>query len=81
MALLGDFLEKFKKLHGDRLQSRQSVLDVVNQVLGVQLQQTDITIKNNTLTIKASPTLKTEIYMKKEALLQALLSHKITNIR
>ncbi len=81
MSFIGDFLEKFKKIHQDSFNKKQGLLDIVNSVTQLSFTSADISVKNGILSIKASPAQKTELYMKKDKLLQALSSHKIIAIR
>ncbi len=78
---VGDFLEKFKKLYSDKLNSRTTILQTCNGILGSSLGESSVTIKNHILYIKASPVLRMEIELKKTALLEALKSQNIVDIR
>lgn len=81
MSFIGDFLEKFKKIHTDSALKKQTLVDIVNSVTQLSFASSDLVLKNGTLSIKASPAQRTELYMKKDKLLQALSSHSIHTIR
>ncbi|MFA6397867.1 MAG: hypothetical protein WDK96_03445 [Candidatus Paceibacterota bacterium] len=76
---ISKFLEKFKiKLSSDD-DRKDSILNIINETIGSCLEKGDIKIKNGVLFIKNSPQIKSEIFMKKEKILEQLSLYK-TNI-
>ncbi len=77
------FLDKFKKILGDSGLQKDSVISVLKEELGVDLEKDKITISKNIASISASPILKNEILMRKQKILTKLkdLNINILDIR
>ncbi|KKR79722.1 MAG: hypothetical protein UU24_C0003G0012 [Candidatus Nomurabacteria bacterium GW2011_GWA2_40_9] len=51
---------------------RETVRDVLNSVLGIEIKREDIQIKNNTIYLNIKPIYKNEIFLKKEEIREKL---------
>lgn len=80
MFLIGDFLEKFKKIQSDRVVNYKSILSIINNQIGSSLTNKDIVVDRRILHIKASAIIKTEVYIKKDNLLKLLKEYNIDSI-
>jgi hypothetical protein len=81
MFNISGFLEKFKKIDGEKTLQKDQILKIVQQVLTINITAESFTIKNNILTFKGSPLFKGEVFMKKEELLALLFPYGIIDIR
>lgn len=72
MEGLGSLLEKFKKLLSSTEAYKKDVLNCINSVSRANLTPKDLIIKEQVIYIKANPTTRTEIYMKKGLILKEL---------
>ena len=72
MLDVSSFLEKFKHLIETDRSMKDSVINSVFKVLSFKLAENNITVKGGTITIKANPVLKSEIFMKKELILEEI---------
>lgn len=72
MEKISFFLKKFKTLGLDQELAKQAFIETVLKVLGVRLPPELVTLKGDTFYVKAHPTLKSELYLKREAVLLEL---------
>ncbi|MFA6050431.1 MAG: hypothetical protein WC761_04515 [Candidatus Paceibacterota bacterium] len=79
---LAALLERFKGLR-DPKEERQKIAEIVSKELGFDITEDLVELKKNVLTLKVDNYLKSEIFMRKEGLLEALKKEKffITEIR
>ena len=72
MEKISFFLEKFKTLGLDRNLATGAFIETVFKVLGVKLPPESVTLKEDTFFVRAHPALKSELYLKREAILSEL---------
>jgi hypothetical protein len=81
MFNIADFLEKFKKFDQNKTLKTENILKSIENVVGVKVDKKNITIKDGILHIQGSPTLRQEIFLKKERLLSLVATEGINDIR
>ena len=69
MEQVSFFLEKFKSLGLNSLIAKSVFIEAVEKILKVKISAENIELKNDTFFVKAHPTLKSELYMKREVIL------------
>ena len=69
---IGSYLEKFKKFSQSREFLRNSVSESIKEVCGIDIDSKNIEVKNFTAKIKERPIIKSEIFLKKEKILELL---------
>ena len=74
LALL---LERFKNIR-DPKEERQRIALIISRELGFEVAEDKVVLKKGILSISADNYLKAEIFMRKEALLEALKTEKIS---
>lgn len=80
MSLFQDILSGItNRLQKEGL-NKENVINEINNSVGVLLKPDQISIKNKTLFISASPTIKSIIYIKKNKLLEDLSKYNIKSI-
>ncbi len=72
MENISSFLEKFKKFLSSSVSVKQSVVEVLKDVLGVDVDTKSINIKNSFVFIKCSPALKNAIFLKKKLIIDGI---------
>lgn len=70
MFNIAQYLEKFKNLGGTERGLKEAIVFSVKKVVGVDIDAKDISLKNGEAFIKASPTIKNAIYIKKGQILK-----------
>ncbi len=85
MEQISFFLEKFKSLGLESVAVKRLFIEQVEKVLHVKLQADDVVVKSDVVYVKAHPTLKSELYLKRtllaEELSKVLGAVKISSIR
>ena len=85
MQQVSFFLEKFKTLGADSVSVKEAFIKSAQKIFNIKIELSDIQIKNGTIYIKAHPALKSEIFLKREALLRELTdilgTMKVTALR
>lgn len=76
MFNISGFLDKFIQLSATNSFLKKTVSDAIFSVTGFRLDEKDIEIFGKKAKIKQFPVLKTEIFLKKEKILQKLLELK-----
>jgi hypothetical protein len=80
MNLFNSLLEELsKKIKGNELYKNDISLEIKN-ILGISINPDQISIKNGTLFINVSPTIRSAILLKKESLIKALSKYNIKTI-
>ena len=74
MNNLGGLLEKFKNIIGASKFQKDAVISVVRDVAKINLEEKDFDIKNFSIKLSVSPSIKNEIFMRKQKILTALKS-------
>jgi len=82
LSSLSSLLEKFRHLKNPR-EERERLVGLINKCLGFEIPFESVDIKKDILHINVSGYIKTEIFMKKEAILDILKKEgfKIDDIR
>lgn len=83
MFNINSYLDKFKNIAVKEVLFRETIINVINKRIKSSLSVTDLNFKNGIVTIKASPAIKGEIFLKKMLILEDLksLSEKVIDIR
>ena len=85
MKPLGDFFQRFENLPPSPKAIREVISSVVSGVINYEINEGDIKLDKETVYIKTRPLIKTEIEIKKQAILELLVlklpKKSITNIR
>ncbi len=68
---LANLLAKFKNLR-DPKEERVKIAEVISKELGFDITESQISLTKGSLSIKADNYLKTEIFMRKDSLLEVL---------
>ena len=69
MFNLSAYLEKFKNFGQSERFLKESIISVIKEVVGIDIESKNITLKNGEIFFKVSPARKNAIYIKKEKLL------------
>ncbi len=69
---LKGFLTRFKHLEPKEPKMVLEVVTAIQEILGISIPPTHITIQKNVAFLQVSPTIKRAIFVKKEALLTVL---------
>ena len=72
MQNISFYLEKFKSFGMESLLVRERVSLILSQQFGITLSKEDVVVKDGTVTIKAHPLIRGEIFLKKKRFLKAL---------
>jgi len=64
------FFKKFKKLTPPHYALKISVINAVQESIGIMIEKKDITITGKNIHIKNRPAVKNEIFLKKSAILE-----------
>lgn len=72
MQQISFFLERFKKLGLDKNLSVSIFINVVGSVIKTKLPAESVSFKDGTFFVRAHPTLKSELFLKKEKILTEL---------
>ena len=81
------FLSKFRLLTPPDQFIKKECISVIKDMFGVEIEKENLSVKNNTIYINTSSTVKSELFIKKESLLVELskriskYNKKITDIR
>ena len=81
MLNITGFLEKFKKIDGNKNLQKENIIKSIEKVIGIIIENKNFDIKDGVLYIKASPALRQEVFMKKAQLLGLISSDGIIDIR
>ena len=81
MASIGDFLQKFKKLDEDSRARRSGFVETVSKIVGFPVKPEFLKVKDGVLHVKGSPTLRMELFMQKQAILEALKDRGVIDMR
>lgn len=68
-----------KKIHKKSLYKKE-VVETIVRIIGIPLTEDIVSIKDNTLFIRVSPTIKSAILLKKKELLESLSKYSIFSI-
>jgi hypothetical protein len=74
----GDFLQRFSHLAKSNDEVKEVVCLLLFEVGALVAEKKNITIKNTTLFLKISPVKKSEVFLKKQKILDALTKNPIT---
>jgi len=72
MIEIKDLFAKYDKLLFREEKRRESIIEILNKVLNIQIRPEDVTIKNNVVFLNLKPIYKNEIYLKKEQILKEI---------
>lgn len=78
------YLERFKKLGESEKESKEKIILILEQVLGIKFLADDLIIKDAVLIIKSGPVVKNTLFIKKEKILDKIkegTSRRIIDIR
>jgi len=84
MEQISFFLAKFKNLGLDDALAREAFIEIINKTLGVKLDQKSVRLKDGTFFVSAHPGIKSELFLKREKILESLsktLGEKKRSIR
>ena len=73
MYNISNFLARFKHLKNPKIE-REEIAKVLGECLGFEVSSNSISLKNNIIQFGGKSLLKTEIFLKKEAILKTLES-------
>lgn len=72
MEKISFFLEKFKTLGGDSIFLKSEFIRIVREVTKVEIAPAQVELRGPALYVKTLPALKSELYLKKNAILSEL---------
>jgi hypothetical protein len=70
MFNISSYLEKFKKIEPEGDSAKRATEKAIFETLGVRVERKDMSVRNNTLHISATASLKNEIFMNKGGILK-----------
>lgn len=80
MFNISQFLKKFESFGRQERFSKEMVCQSVKDVLGVNLDPKDVSIRNGEVFLQASAVIKNSVFMKKGAILKAIKEKGVENI-
>jgi len=69
MQQVGGFLDRLRKILGDRVISKKTIQKIIMDKVGLLIPEKELLIKNNTLKIRTSPIVRSEVFLKKAELI------------
>lgn len=78
MNNLKRFLDRFRNLRAPDASVKETFVRILEKEIGIVLSTKDIELVGSTLHIRAHPTLKSEVYLRKKHLLKCLLEEGVT---
>ena len=81
MFNISGFLEKFKKFDQDKTLQTENIQKSIECIVGVRIDKKNIVIKDGVLRITGSPSLRQEVFLRKENLLPLIATEGISDIR
>lgn len=66
---IGTFFDKFKNAALKEMHTRQIIADSIEKNAGVKLNLKEIELKNKIIMVRANPAAKSQMFMKKEAIM------------
>ncbi len=72
MFNIGSFLGKFNSVALKEIKKREVVMRAIEKTIGTQIDIKDISFNNKTIQINGGPGLKSQLFMKKEAILSQI---------
>ncbi len=81
---LGDFLQVFKNLLSHEVSLREDIIESITKHIGIEIDKTQLQIKNGTGILTCHPVIKNEILLKKKEIMESLkdvTKKKISDIR
>ncbi len=69
---ISGFLEKFKNLKPSDTYIKDVFISCVKEIMNVDITKNEITVQRETIFLNVHPTLKTELYLHKKAILKLL---------
>jgi hypothetical protein len=76
MRTILSFLEKYKLFTPPDISLRKTVVEIIRDITGISLSVKNISVRNKIVYISASPLYKSEIFIKKEKIID-LLKEKV----
>jgi hypothetical protein len=70
MFNIAQYLEKFKTLGLGDQSLKQAFVSVIKEVVGVEIEEKSLIVKDGEIIIKVSPNIKNAIYIKKSQILK-----------
>lgn len=80
MDLFQETLQRLSKKILGAAAYKKDVAETLSAILSITILEDQIIIKNNTVFIRVSPTVRTALFLKKSAVLDVLKKHNITFI-
>lgn len=80
MKNLSSLLLKFKNLK-DPKEELATLARLISEIVGKEITQTQIVLKDDVVYLQVSPYIKTEIYMKKESILEFLCKNNFQKVK
>ncbi len=74
MRTLADLLEKFKTLR-DPVEDKHIISAIIKEKTGVALVPSDMMLRDNKITLKTHPAIRSVIYTNKKQILEAIQAH------
>lgn len=81
MFNLQQYLEKFKHLGAEERILKEVIKEKIKQILKIEIEEKNISTRGDEIIIKAAPTIKNSIYIKKEEILKAIKETGGKNIK
>ena len=82
MLRIDKYLERFKNLKPGKKVIKEDVVKIISNIIGLDIKEYNIDIKNNTAYIKTEPIIKNQIFLKKQQILKQFLKEISTkNLR
>lgn len=72
MIEIKDLLVRFDKILFSENVKIEAIKDIINKIVGLKIENTDIKIKNNTVYLNIKPIYKNEIFLNREKIFSLL---------
>lgn len=69
MFNISSFLDRFRNILLSDVALKETVANCLSEVLKVKIEKDSVSVKNGTISVKCSPIIKGEIFMKKAPIL------------
>lgn len=79
MDLIRDLLSKYTNLTPLHSKDKEEIIKIIKNLININLEISNLDIKNSKLNIKCSPIIKTEIFLNKQKLLSEI-NTKLNNL-
>jgi len=81
MFNIEQYLKRFTLHISGGVVQKEKVIEIVKDIVGIELEKEQVEIKDGVLTLKIRPIIKSELVLKKEALMEKLKEVKVFQVK